>query len=126
MRENLRIEGPRFKGAFRFVFRANRKDFAGIRGAQEDFSVARPGNAGDLRRTRFGKLRISAALIDRQQRTIIAGAGEQPSVRGHAQRIDDVVPRTPKLFWRAVGSDAVNAAGNHGGKWRENGLPRDP
>src|SRR5271155_3196214 len=84
LRENLRVERTGLVTAFRLVLRTDGKNFSGVGGAQKDFSFGVTHDAGDLRGAGLGQLRVSAALIDGQQRSIVPRARQQAAVLRHA------------------------------------------
>src|SRR5467141_2780358 len=66
-----------------------------------------------------------AVSIDGQQSAAVSRPCEQPSVGSESESVNNVLARRPKFFRRAVGADAVNAAGKKRRKWDERLLRLD-
>src|SRR5207253_2950767 len=47
---------------------------------------------------------------------------EKTPVGSEPQCVNHIFARSPELFWRAIRADAVNAAGNQRGEWKERRL----
>src|SRR5271170_1622485 len=84
LRENLGIERTGLVAALRLVLRADGENFSRIRGAQKYLSFGVAHDPRDLCGARFRQLRISAVLVDGQQRSIVARAGQHAAVSRHA------------------------------------------
>src|SRR5437667_8115553 len=72
-------------------------------------------------------MRENAVPIDGEKSAAIARACQQAAIRCKAEGVNDVFARRPKLFGRAIGADAVDAARDKTWKWSERllglGLP---
>src|SRR2546425_6998883 len=110
LREELRVKGLRFVGAFGLIIGSDGEDLAGICSAQDDRPGGSAGDARDLRRSGLGELRKDAAPVNREHGAAISRAGQKSPIGSEAERIDDILPSGPQLFGRAVRRHAIDAA----------------
>src|SRR5229473_3286138 len=54
-----------------------------------------------------------AVPIDGEERAAVAGTGQKAAIGSESEGVDDIFARRPKLFRRALGADAVDAAGDN-------------
>src|SRR5258708_5869178 len=125
LREKLRVEGAGFERAFGFVLRPDRINFSRIRRAQEDLAGGIAGDARNLRGAGLGEMGKDAVTIDGQKSAAVTRPGQEAAVGSQSERVDNIFTRRPKLFRRAVGTDAVNAAGEQLREWSEGLLRLD-
>src|SRR5260370_11640198 len=113
LREKLRVEGAGFERAFGFVLRPDRINFSRIRRAQEDLAGGIAGDARNLRGAGLGEMGKNAVTIDGQKSAAVTRPGQEAAVGSQSERVDNIFTRRPKLFRRAVGTDAVTPPQHH-------------
>src|SRR6267154_2033705 len=125
LREKLCVEGVGFERAFGFVVRPDRINFSRIGRAQENLAGGIAGDARNLRRAGFGEVGEDTVAIDGQKSAAITAPSEEAAVGSESESVDNIFAGRPKLFRRAVGADAVDAAGKLWREWRERLLRLD-
>ena len=103
LREQLRVEGARFEGAFGLDIQGRRRRLFRDWRCKEKFCRGVAGDAGDLRGAGFGEVREDAVAIDREKRAVVAGSGQEAAFGSEAESVDDIIAGGPKFFGRAIG-----------------------